>query len=124
MGLFAVAVAVSSCAGASSARGPVNLTIATAPGERLAFVPAETIVSGPGRVEIQFRNAATLPHNLVFVEGVTGSTDTIVEPGTTDAVVVELEATGSYRFVCTIHEGMAGRITVAAASAAGAAARR
>jgi plastocyanin len=119
--LLAVAVAAGGCAASASGRGPVGVTIVTASGEQLAFVPAETAVAGPGRVEIRFRNGSTFPHNLVFVEGVTASTDAIVEPGATDEVVVDLAAPGSYRFVCTIHEGMAGSITVGPASAVGAA---
>ncbi len=120
----AVAVAAGGCAGSANGRGPVSISIATASGEQLAFVPAETTVAGPGRVEIRFQNRSTFPHNLVFVEGVTASTDAIVEPGATDEVAVDLAAAGTYRFVCTIHEGMAGSIIVGVASAAGAAARR
>jgi plastocyanin len=60
----------------------------------------------------------------VFVEGATASTDAIVEPGATDEIAVDLAASGTYRFVCTIHEGMAGSIIVGVASAAGATARR
>jgi plastocyanin len=116
--LAAVVVACSVAAGEGPDR--TTVTITTASGDRLAFEPAETAVGGPGPVAIVFRNASTLPHNLVFIEGATASTNTIVQPGTTDEVVVDLPEPGSYRFVCTIHEGMAGTITVGSASGAAA----
>ena len=96
------------------------MTITTASGDRLAFEPAETSVAGPGSLVIVFRNASTVPHNLVFIEGASASTNTIVQPGTTDEVVVDLPEPGSYGFVCTIHEGMAGTVMVGSASGAAA----
>jgi plastocyanin len=116
--LAAVVVACSVAAGEGPDR--TTVTITTAPGDRLAFEPAETAVARPGSVAVVFRNGSTLAHNLVFIEGATASTDTIVQPGSTDEVVVELPEPGSYGFVCTIHEGMAGTITVGSGSGAAA----
>ena len=116
-GVFVVALVVG-CAGDGAAipdggSGTSGITISTASGERLAFEPAEMTVAGPGRLEFTFRNGSTLPHNMVFTGGLSGGTRTIVAPATEDEVVIHLPAPGSYPFVCTIHDGMAGAIIVA-----------
>lgn len=91
--------------------GAVAVSIATAPGETLAFVPAETtVVAGP--VAVSFRNRSSLTHNLVFTGLVSASTRTIVEPGAGDELLIEPPRPGSYPFVCTIHDGMAGVLIV------------
>jgi plastocyanin len=105
-----LAASVGACLpGASTAFG---VTIATAPGETQAFVPAELTVQAPGRIAITFRNGSSLAHNLVFAGGLTGASRTIVEPGTTDEILLEPAAPGTYPFACTIHDGMAGALIV------------
>ena len=64
------------------------MTITTAPGETLAFEPAETTVAAAARVKLTFRNGSSLAHNLVFTGGLTGATRTIVEPGTSDELLL------------------------------------
>jgi plastocyanin len=93
----------------------VDVTIATAPGETAAYDPAETVVNAAIPIAITFRNASSVPHNLVFTEGVTAATRTIVEPGTADHLLLSPLGPGAYPFVCTIHDGMAGRLIVRAA---------
>jgi plastocyanin len=115
--LTAIVVAVLGCAGdGQPGRGgshpPAVITISTAPGERLAFDPTQSAVAGPGRLEITFRNVSSVAHNLVFTGGVEAGTRTIVEPATEDDVVVDFPAPGTYPFVCTIHDGMAGAVLV------------
>lgn len=83
----------------------------SAAGETTAFEPAETVVAADGPILITFRNASTLPHNLTFT-AMSAATQTIVDPGTTDEVRLPTLAKGAYPFVCTIHEGMAGILTV------------
>jgi plastocyanin len=90
----------------------VGVTISTAAGETLAFDPAEITVPAAGPITVTFRNGSTLAHNLVFTAGVTGATRTIVEPGTTDELVISPAAPGAYPFACTIHDGMAGTLIV------------
>lgn len=111
---FAVALVLVAlgCAGEQGSPSPAAITISTAPGERLAFDPAQATVTGPGMVEITFRNGSALAHNLVFTGTVEAGTRTIVEPDTEDEVVVDLSARGAYPFVCTIHDGMAGEVIV------------
>jgi plastocyanin len=90
----------------------VSVTITSAPGETLAFERAETTVRASGPITVMFRNASSLSHNLVFTAGVTGATRTIVEPGTSDQVLLRPPGPGTYPFACTIHEGMTGTLVV------------
>ena len=103
--------------GAPVSSAQPTILIATAPGEQLAFEPAEIRLGDTGPLEIAFRNRSALDHNLVFVRGANARTPTIVRPGTTESLSLHLERPGTYAFVCTIHEGMAGSITVEGASA-------
>jgi len=89
----------------------VNVTIMSAQGETTAFEPAETAVAAAGAISVTFQNASSLPHNLTFL-AITAATRTIVEPGTADVVLLPPLAPGAYPFVCTIHEGMAGILTI------------
>jgi plastocyanin len=89
-----------------------SVTITSAPGEVLAFEPKEITVRAAGPISITFRNGSSLPHNLVFTAGLAAATRTIVEPGASDQLVVLPTAPGSYRFGCTIHEGMTGDLIV------------
>lgn len=91
---------------------PVAVTITSARGETIAFDPAESAVAATGPVSITFRNGSSLPHNLTFTVGVTAATRTIVEPGTSDEVHLSALDPGAYPFVCTIHDGMTGTLTI------------
>jgi plastocyanin len=114
-----IVVATALALGAAVAAMPreVTVEIATATGETLAFVPTEVRVRSTGRVIIEFHNVSAVEHNLTFTGGLAGSTRTIVGPGSTERLILEPPAPGSYRFVCTIHEGMAGVLVVEAATA-------
>ena len=107
--LLAAAVAALSGSAAGSEPG---VTIATAAGPRLAFDPAETTVAAGSSIVVTLRNASSVPHNLVFVDGSGAGTRTIVEPDTSDEFTLDVSAPGTYPFVCTIHDGMAGAIIV------------
>ncbi len=110
--LVVLAVGALGGVGAPVSSAQPAILIATAPGEHLAFEPAEVHLADTGPLEIVFRNGSSLEHNLVFVRGVEARTRTIVASGTTESLSVQLERPGTYAFVCTIHEGMAGSITV------------
>ena len=91
----------------------VDVTIRSAPGETLAFEPAEITVAAAGPVAVTFENGSSLPHNLVFTGGQSAATRTVVEPGTSDHLLFGPPAPRAYPFVCTIHTGMAGTLIVA-----------
>lgn len=107
----------------TSPAAAIDVTITTAPGETLAFEPAETTVRGGGPVAMTFRNGSSLAHNLVFTAGLTAATQTIVKPGTSERLLLAPPAPGDYPFVCTIHDGMAGTLIVQATTFAGVLAR-
>jgi plastocyanin len=118
----AAALLVAGCfaappAPSATARTAVALTISSAPGDRLAFEPAETTVRATGPIMLTFQNGSSLPHNMTFTAGVEAGTRTIVRPGTTDQILLAPPPPGAYPFVCTIHDGMAGRLIVEPASA-------
>jgi plastocyanin len=115
-GIVAAILVIGCVAGDPVATGTpvaaVSVTIATAPGEHLGFEPATTTVGTAGPVALTFQNRSSLSHNLVFTAGLTAATRTIVEPGTTDELLLAPATPGTYRFVCTIHDGMAGTLTI------------
>lgn len=121
-GIVAAALLVAACIGApppESATPPASIavTITTAPEDRLAFEPSEPRVSASRLITLTFQNASSMPHNLTFTAGLEAGTQTIVKPGTSDQLLLAPPPPGAYPFVCTIHEGMAGRLIVEAASA-------
>ena len=115
LGFLAVA-AVIGCAVQGEASAAV-IDISTAPGEVTTFVPAASRITSASTVLIRFRNESTQAHNLVFLGDLEAATRTIVEPGTTDEIVVAVPGPGTYLFVCTIHESMEGSLTIAAPAA-------
>jgi plastocyanin len=121
LGSTAIAVATAGCGVAGEATpnpsSAVEVTIATAAGDRLAFEPAEVSVPSAGMLTITFHNGSSVAHNLVFTSGISVSTGSIVEPGTIERLSVAPLRPGRYRFVCTIHEGMAGSLVVDGPSA-------
>lgn len=96
---------------AAGGLAPLAVTITTALGETLGFVPVETTVAS-GPVAVSFRNLSSLAHNLVFAAPLSTSTRTIVEPGGADELLLTAIGPGSYPFVCTIHDGMTGVLIV------------
>lgn len=112
--LVGLALVVAGCAlGAQAgpnASSPAAVTVSTAPGESLAFVPAGITVPAETPIRLTFRNASSVAHNLVFTTGVSAGTIAIVDAGTSETLSIGPLADGSYRFVCTIHEGMAGEL--------------
>lgn len=94
-----------------------EVTIRTAPGDRLAFEPAEATVRATGPIMLTFHNGSSQPHNMTFTAGVEAGTRTIVRPGTSDHILLAPPPPGAYPFVCTIHEGMGGKLIVEPASA-------
>ena len=106
-----VACSIAGSAASPTAAPTIAVTIMSAPGETTAFEPTETAVAATGPISVTFRNASQLPHNLTFI-AISAQTRTIVEPGTADELILPPLAPGAYPFVCTIHEGMAGILTV------------
>lgn len=73
--------------------------------------PAVTAPAG-ANVVLTFENRSTVPHNLTFNATISTATATVVSPGASEAVEFRTPDPGSYEFVCTLHPGMAGTLTV------------
>lgn len=87
-------------------------TIGTDTGSELRFDPAEVTVPAGAEVELTFRNVSTVPHNLTMQDGIDAATSTVVAAGATETISFTAPDPGSYAFVCTLHPGMDGTLTV------------
>ena len=101
--------------GANGTSATAGLTISSAAGETTAFEPARATVNADGPITVTFQNGSGLPHNLTFTGTLTAATRTIVDPGASEELRLAPLAPGSYPFVCTIHDGMAGTLLVESA---------
>jgi plastocyanin len=72
----------------------------------LKFVPASVNVR-VGDI-VGFTNGGNIPHNVTF----TGSGVASQTMNSGDSFLVKFTRTGTYKYVCTFHPGMAGAITV------------
>jgi plastocyanin len=102
----------SSPATPSNPGGGVELAIATDTGADLKFDPAAVTVPAGATVSLTFENRATVPHNLTFSEPLSAATSTVVSPGASETVEFTAPDPGTYDFVCTLHPGMSGTLTV------------
>ena len=111
---LAVAAACAIPAGGAepSATPDVDLLVGVAAGEGLTFEP-DAITAPPATlVRVGLRNDSSQSHNLTFQAPISAATRTIVEAGASDSVTFVTPGPGSYIFVCTIHMGMTGTLTV------------
>ena len=106
-------VAIAAAFGAAALAGPgVTLELrAPATGE-LVFQPATLEAPATTRVSVIFRNDSTMDHNLVFVGELSARSKQLVTPGDSDRIDFSTPQPGTYRFVCTVHEGMEGMLVV------------
>ena len=105
--------APSASAAAGGGEG-ASVTIGTDTGGALKFDPIEASVAGGGDISVVFENRATLPHNLTFEAPIGAKTATIVNSGESETITFPAPEPGKYRFVCTLHPGMEGNLTVEA----------
>ncbi|HUG29565.1 MAG TPA: cupredoxin domain-containing protein [Candidatus Limnocylindria bacterium] len=89
-----------------------QVTIGTDTGVALLFDPETASVAGGGTVQVTFENISTVPHNLTFQDPIDAATETVVAPGASETIEFEAPAPGDYAFVCTLHPGMDGTLTV------------
>jgi plastocyanin len=109
--IFALLV-VGACGSIAAPSPAVRLQISTSTGDPNAYVPSVLTAPSHTLVAVDFTNASTLEHNLVFIAPISGRTRDIVPPTETDSVQIQTPAAGDYRFVCTIHEEMTGTLFV------------
>jgi glucose/arabinose dehydrogenase/plastocyanin len=91
----------------------VQVTIGTDTGAQLVFDPTTATVPAGSSVELTFENRSTsTPHNLTFGEPINEATATVVDPGASEVLEFTAPDPGDYQFVCTLHPGMEGTLTV------------
>jgi glucose/arabinose dehydrogenase/plastocyanin len=105
--------------GASPAASPAGspsagteVLIQTDQGIENLFVPDAAEVAPGAAVALTFENIATVPHNLTFGAPINAATSTIVQPGASETLQFTVPDPGDYQFVCTLHPGMEGVLTV------------
>jgi aldose sugar dehydrogenase len=91
----------------------VEITVGTDEGTELLFDPTEVSVPAGATVRLTFVNESTVPHNLTFGEPINAATATIVDPGAEETIEFTAPEAGEYTYVCTLHPGMEGTLTVA-----------
>jgi plastocyanin len=107
----AAACALPTAAGPSPTPG-VELAVASAPGDALTFVPDAISAPAATLVRVHYQNDSSQAHNLTFQAPISAATQTIVDAGASGEATFVTPGPGSYTFVCTIHIGMAGTLTV------------
>ncbi|CAN5434618.1 hypothetical protein BH20CHL6_BH20CHL6_17650 [soil metagenome] len=92
--------------------GSVEITIGTDEEQQLMFVPDAAEAPTGAAVTLTFQNVSQAPHNLTVNDPIEAATDTIVEPGASQTLEFTAPEAGDYTFVCTLHPGMDGVLTV------------
>jgi glucose/arabinose dehydrogenase/plastocyanin len=91
------------------------LTIGTATDATLAFDPATISAPAGGTLSVTFENrSAGVPHNLTFGEPINQATETVVQAGASETLEFPAPEPGDYKYVCTLHPGMEGTLTIEA----------
>jgi len=100
--------------GGGGAPQTAALQVGTDPGAALQFVPNSIEAPPNTPVNLTFVNQATVPHNLAFAPetGITAATSVNVPAGAQETISFQTPAPGTYQFVCTIHPGMEGQLSV------------
>lgn len=101
-----------STAAGTPAGAATEVRIGTDAGTDLRFDPEAASVAGGGTVQVSFENLSAVPHNLTFQDPIDAATATVVDPGAGDTITFEAPPPGDYQFVCTLHPGMDGTLTI------------
>jgi len=89
---------------------PDAQTVALQMTDNLTFVP-NVVDAKAGTLTVSLENAGDIPHNLVFADAGIGKTGT-VKGHATATLSVRFDKAGTYRFSCTFHSGMDGKVVV------------
>ena len=125
-GALALALTLSACGGGEGGNtggtggaagggtgGATEIVIGTDKAAELKFIPTTAEAPANTPVKLTLRNDSTSqPHNLAFQEGITAKTADLVAAGASETIEFTTPGAGTYKFVCTIHPGMEGTLTV------------
>jgi len=89
---------------------PAAQTVRLGMTDSLKFTPND-VHAAVGSLALTVENTGSIPHNLVFDDASLGKTDT-VKGHATATLTVPLTKAGTFRFTCTFHSGMDGRVVV------------
>jgi plastocyanin len=115
----AVAVVLAGCSsgsgvkdnGSASTQGSADAqTVTVSMGDSLRFSP-NVLAAKVGTVTIRVNNTGQVPHNLVFDDSALGKTPT-VDGKELATLKVSFDKAGTFRFTCTFHSGMTGKVVV------------
>jgi plastocyanin len=99
---------------ASSKPTSAEVIVGTDDGANLKFEPATVSVPAGVEVSLTFANRSTVPHNLSLDDPIGVATSQVVAPGASEDIDFTVAEPGDYTFVCTLHPGMDGVLTVTA----------
>ena len=109
----AASAAASAPAESAPAGETVEVTVGTDTGGALQFDPASVTVPAGSSVSLVFENrSSSVPHNLTLGPPISKGTATIVDPGASETLEFTAPDPGDYKFMCTLHPGMEGTLTV------------
>lgn len=97
--------------GETAAAAGTPVAVGTGTGPSLEFAPVTVQAPANAPVELTFTNQADIPHNLSFSEPFNVRTTDLAKGGV-ETLSLPPAAPGTYTFVCTIHPGMEGQLTV------------
>jgi len=112
LALAIAAIVVASCSNALSPRVALRVQAYDLSASEFLFGPDPLGAPALKPVTLEFVNSSAEPHNLVLLAPIDTRTDHDVPPGQTRMLEFVTPAGGTYRFVCTIHEGMTGTLLV------------
>jgi plastocyanin len=114
-----LALVLTGCGGGSGVRahaapvtatGPAQAQVAEVKGDTsLVFVPS-VVNAKVGTLTLTLGNIGGTPHNLTFDDRTLPAIGLV--SGTPKSTTLVFGKPGEYRFVCTIHAGMAGKVVV------------
>ena len=96
---------------AGAPAGPPPLAIGTGEGASLEFEPTTVTAPPDAPLTVVFTNQSDLPHNLSFNQPI-GVRTADLTTGASETLNFTSPGPGTYTFVCTIHPGMDGELTV------------
>ncbi len=97
--------------GSALAEGPPGAqTVTVGMHDNLTFAPS-TVNAKVGSLTITVTNDGQVPHNLTFADGALGKTKTVDGKQSVPLKVV-FDKAGTFRFTCTFHSGMVGKVVV------------
>jgi plastocyanin len=76
------------------------------------FEPRRLVVPASADVRLKLHNASSAPHTLILLSPIDRRTSHSVAAGAVEQIDFKTPGAGTYRFVCSVHEGMTGTLIV------------